>query len=96
MEIIEINTKRIEVQDEAISAIIGYKSMNVKEEIYVRNVSETKKLSSETVKLLENSRKKRLEQAIRDDDMLYIKSICNNMSILDLLKVLLQKTKKYI
>ena len=96
MEIIKVDTKRIEVQDDVIDTIIGYPNMNVKEKIYIRNVNETKKLSLETVKVLENSRKKRLEQAIRDNDMLYIKSICNNMSILELLKMLFQKTEKYI
>ena len=41
MEIIKVDTKRIEVQDDVIDTIIGYPNMNVKEKIYIRNVNET-------------------------------------------------------
>lgn len=60
-------------------------------QIYMRNKQDVKLLSKKTAKSLEDGRKKRLKEAIKDDDMFYLTSMLNNLSIFDVLKLLIDK-----
>lgn len=96
MNIIEINAIQIKIDDEGITSMKEYIRMNTKQEILIRNKRDTIKLSKQTLHSLEDSRRQRFEQAIRDDDMLYLNNLFNNASILDLVKMLIYKNKRYI
>lgn len=94
MKIIEINTLQIEITDNTITTVRNY-SMNIKQEILIRNKHDAAKLSKKTSQMFEENRKQRLEQAVKNNDMMYLNSLMVNVSVLDLVKeILSRKIKK--
>lgn len=95
MIIIEINHIRITLSDEEVMAMKNDMKLH-NSSIYIRNKNDAKKLSTKTLQVLEEGRKERFSEAIRDNDMLYLTNMLYNLSILDICKLLLQKSKGYL
>lgn len=70
--------------------------MESKQEILIRNKQDTYRLSKKTQETLRESRIQRFNQAVKDNDTLYLNSIYENVSVIDLLKMLFIKTKNHI
>lgn len=96
MAIIEISHTKIKITDEEISYIKEKLRMNATQNILIRNKHEAKKLSQKTVQLVEEGQRKRYNEALQDDDMMYLNSIYNSISMIEILKILLLKSRKYI
>lgn len=61
-------------------------------QMYLRSASEVKKLSIETNQMLNQARKKLLDEVIQDDDIYFINK---QISIFDLVKHIFSKSSKY-
>ena len=64
--------------------------------IYIRNKKDAIKLSAKISKNYEEDQKKKLKEANKNDDMFYIANMLDNLSIFDIFKILVNKSKKYI
>ncbi len=96
MKIIYINEIKFEVNKATIMNMMECITMHTEQEILIRNKQDAGKLSKKTHEMLDESRKMRLKQAIKDNDILYLNSIYENFSILDLLKLLCKKTINHL
>ena len=94
MKIIEANTLQIEVTTETIT-IMREHTMSTVQEVLIRNKHDTEMLSKHTSELLEESRRQRLRHAFDTNDMMYINSVFENVSMFELIKAILShKSKK--
>lgn len=94
MKIIKINAIPIEIHDDRIDTMREFIMKNTEQEILIRNKHDTEKLSKKTSKDFEEIRLQRLQQAINDNDKMYLNSILNNVSLVDLIKEILLRRKK--
>lgn len=95
MKIIKVSTIKIEVDDKTIMHMMECVTMESKQQILIRNKRDAFKLSKMTRASLEESRRQRFRQAIEDDDTLYLNSIYENFSMMDLLKILNLKIRNH-
>lgn len=96
MIIIEVNHVKIAVNDEQVINMKKNFSNSNSQNIYIRNKSDAQKLSTQTLQTLEEGRKERFNEAIRNNDMLYLTNMLYNLSIFDICKLLIKKSTKYI
>lgn len=62
--------------------------------IYIRNKNDVQKLSINSQQMLEEGRQERLKDAILYDDMLYLTIMLCNITITQLLRLILKKARK--
>lgn len=68
----------------------------MKRDVLIRNKKEAEKLSKQTIISLEDGRQQRLREAEKNNDMLYLSSVFENVSVLAIIKILFIKSLKYI
>lgn len=83
------------ISDEKTVNILQYINANLNQEVVIRNKHDTIKLSNQTQQLLKEERKQRLYEAIQDNDILYLNNFFNNISILDIIRILVIKLIKH-
>ncbi len=93
MKTIEINGIQIEVSDNTI-ALMESRSINAKQEVYIRNKRDANRLAKQTSELFEESRKQRLKQAINNNDMMYLNIMLDNISMFEIIKEILSRKLK--
>lgn len=96
MIIIEVNNTEIKVTDEKFHYIQERMCMSMNQAVLIRNKHDAKKLSQKTLKSLEESQRTRLQEALKDNDMMYLNSLYSNASFVDLIKLLLSKYKNIL
>lgn len=92
--LIKINCIEIEITEERVDYM--KKKIAMDNNIYIRNKKDAIKLSAKISKNYEEDQKKKLKEANKNDDMFYIANMLDNLSIFDIFKILVNKSKKYI
>lgn len=92
--LIKIDSIEIEITEERVDYM--KKKIAMDNNIYIRNKKDAIKLSAKISKNYEEDQKKKLKEANKNDDMFYIANMLDNLSILDIFKILVNKSKKYI
>lgn len=64
---------------------------NTNQNVVIRNKKDVEKLSNQVLISLEESRNKRLMEAIQDDDMLYLSVLLGSISTVALIKIVISK-----
>lgn len=70
--------------------------MRSKEHILIRKQAGAIKLSDKTSGSLNKSREKRLDEAFKDNDLLYLNVFFNNISIFQITHLLLKKIESHL
>lgn len=92
--LIKIDYIEIEITEERVDYM--KKKIAMDNNIYIRNKKDAIKLSAKISKNYEEDQKKKLKEANKNDDMFYIANMLDNLSIFDIFKILVNKSKKYI
>lgn len=92
--LIKIDCIEIEITEERGDYM--KKKIAMDNNIYIRNKKDAIKLSAKISKNYEEDQKKKLKEANKNDDMFYIANMLDNLSIFDIFKILVNKSKKYI
>lgn len=92
--LIKIDSIEIEITEERVDYM--KKKIAMDNNIYIRNKKDAIKLSAKISKNYEEDQKKKLKEANKNDDMFYIANMLDNLSIFDIFKILVNKSKKYI
>ena len=92
--LIKIDCIKIEITEERVDYM--KKKIAMDNNIYIRNKKDAIKLSAKISKNYEEDQKKKLKEANKNDDMFYIANMLDNLSIFDIFKILVNKSKKYI
>ena len=92
--LIKIDCIEIEITEERVDYM--KKKIAMDNNIYIRNKKDAIKLSAKISKNYEEDQKKKLKEANKNDDMFYIANMLGNLSIFDIFKILVNKSKKYI
>lgn len=94
MKSIRFETTEIEIKEEKIFKMKECAIMtDTTQQILIRNKRDTQKLSKKVSESAETMRRNRYIEAVEDEDYLYLSNYYNSFSTLELLKLLLRKSK---
>lgn len=94
MILIKIDTIEFEISEEQV---IKMKEKTITDNsIYIRNKQDAMELSKKITKELDEEKRKKIIEANKKNDMNYLMSVFENISLFDILKMLINKTRQRI